>query len=57
MSLQDDAAAIVARLRAMAGPYKPNACDDAADIIERLIDKCDHLVREVANWQRAANEA
>lgn len=31
-----DVADIVARLRAMAGPTKPNLLDEAADVIERL---------------------
>lgn len=52
-----DAREIVARLRAMAGPHQPNLCDEAADCIEVLLDKCDHLVREVANWERASSEA
>lgn len=30
---------IVARLRWMAGPHKPNALDDAADCIERLVQE------------------
>lgn len=31
-----DVAEIVARLRAMAGPTKPNLLDEAADLLERL---------------------
>lgn len=31
-----DAAEIVAKLRAMAGPTKPNLLDEAADVIEQL---------------------
>ena len=31
-----DAAEIVAKLRAMAGPAKPNLLDEAADLIEQL---------------------
>lgn len=31
-----DVAELVARLRAMAGPAKPNLLDEAADLLERM---------------------
>lgn len=35
-SLTSDALAMAARLRAMAGPIKPNVLDQAAELLERI---------------------
>lgn len=36
MSTSDEALAMAARLRAMAGPVKPNVLDQAAELLERI---------------------
>lgn len=35
-TLADDALAMAARLRAIAGPRQPNTLDDAAELLERI---------------------
>ncbi len=47
--LPDDIADVVRRLRSMAGPNKPNACDDAADLIEQMAEQLEHKAIEHAD--------
>lgn len=36
MTAADEALAMATRLRAMAGPVRPNTLDDAAELLERI---------------------